>query len=173
VPDPQGPLARLGRYWNWKCAALSMGVRGALFFTTNLPAGTRAALLALATDMAFRGALAGCFGALIQALSAWRRRRLATMVTLAAVPAASHAVEALVHWRAGTPLLAVSMAASVSLTLLTTTFDLFAMRRRAFLTGPDGDSLWSDLRRLIPLLIAFASVPFAWLGRHLPRRIPG
>ncbi len=159
--------ARLGAWWNWKCALLSTAIRGVLFFATNLPAGLHAAELALATDITFRALLAGTFGALIQALATWRRRRLATAITMIAIPVASHGVEWLVHWRAGTALLTLSVVASVSLTLVTTAFDLFAMRRHTLVTGAGGESFWQDLRRLPVLIASFLAAPVRLVAGRL------
>jgi hypothetical protein len=47
------------RRWNWKCALLSSIVRALIFFCVNLAAGLHAALGALLTDLAFRGAASG------------------------------------------------------------------------------------------------------------------
>lgn len=150
---------RVGYVWNWKCALLSAAVRGVLFFTVNLSAGLHAAEYAALTDLTFRAFLSGTFGALIQALAAWRRQKLGTLITLVAIPAASHAVEFLVHSRAGTARLTLSVMASVSLTLVTSAFDLFAMRRHALLTGAGALPLWDDLARMPALIAGFLALP--------------
>jgi hypothetical protein len=152
-------LDAVGPWWNWKCALLSSALRGAIFFSANLTAGAAAARTALLNDLLFRGLLAGTFGALIQRLSTMRRRRLANAITLVGLPVATHLIEAIVHWRAGTARLGLSVVLSVATTVTTTAFDLFAMRRRTFIVGRDSQSLGRDLLHMPRLIAAFLAVP--------------
>lgn len=63
------------------------------------------------------------------------------------LPAVSHGLELVVHWIRGTPELALSIAASVLLTCVSTAFNLFAMRRGIFVVGDGQRSIVDDLRR--------------------------
>jgi len=159
-------LRAIGPWWNWKCAFLSSLLRGGVFVATTLPAGADAALAALANDLVFRGALAGVFGALIERLSTWPRRSLANAITLVVLPLAAHVVEVAVHWRRGTPRLGLALVASVSVTLVSTAFNLFAMRRRTFVVGGAARSLRADLSALPSLFGAFLMFPFRSWGRR-------
>jgi hypothetical protein len=65
-------------------------------------------------------------------------------------------VEFTVHWLAGTPVLAPSIAASVALSALSTLFNLFAMRQGVLVVTVPARSLWDDVRRLPLLYVRFA-----------------
>jgi hypothetical protein len=161
------PLAdRLARWWNWKCALLSCGLRGVIFFSTNLPEGLPAAGRALAHDLLFRCVVAGAFGAVIQRTTHWARRDRANLVTLVVLPVSSHLIEGLVHWHAATPRLGMSLFASIGTTAFSTAFDLYAMRHKTFLTGSQGQSFFHDLRGLPVLVVGFLTAPLRWLGRR-------
>src|SRR5262249_37591582 len=116
------PAERLVRRWNWKSAILSTAIRSSLFFATNLGAGLDAARSALVTELAFRGATAGFYGALTQALRDARPAWTGTLAALIVLPIVAHSVEWLVHWLRGTVRLAESIAASVALSVLSTSF---------------------------------------------------
>jgi hypothetical protein len=47
--------------------------------------------------------------------------------------------------------------ASIGFSVVTTTFNLFAMRRGALIVGPGKQSLASDLRRMPALMLGFAA----------------
>jgi hypothetical protein len=132
--------------WNWKAALLSSLYRGGLFFAVNLGSGVHSALGAMFAEFAYRGATAGFYGALTQAASRSGPRRAAAVA--AGIVLLSHGVEFTVHWLRGTPNLRGSIAASACFTLLSTLFNLHAMRRGVLVTGSQGASLWADLRAL-------------------------
>ncbi len=149
------PIDRLLTRWNWKSAVLSAAIRSTLFFAANAGAGVAAARAAFVTELVFRGATSGFYGTVTQALRDVRPARHATAAAVVAVPLVAHALETLVHWSRGTARLTESIALSVAFTILSTAFNLFAMRRGALLVGGEGSSLWGDLRRTPLLLGAF------------------
>jgi hypothetical protein len=62
----------------------------------------------------------------------------------------------------GTPNLRTSLIASVSFTVLSTLFNLYAMRRGALLVGAEGGSVGADFRRMPRLITGFlAAGPIA------------
>jgi hypothetical protein len=164
------PVPRLVRRWNWKSALLSSIVRSALFFWANLDAGAAAARAALLTELLLRGTTAGFYGALTQAFRPARPEWAGTLAALLVLPAASHLGEFGVHWLGGTPRLAASIGASVTFTVVSTAFNLFAMRRGALIVGAGSDSIWSDLRRTPRLLVAFVGVGCGAIHRIIRRR---
>jgi hypothetical protein len=137
--------------WNWKSALMSSICRATLFLIVNLPAGLIPGLRAMLTEFVFRGTVSGVLGSLTQAFS----RAKHPWVALLLLPTLGHTAEFLVHRAAGTPLLAKSIAASVAFSMLTTAFNLFAMRRGVLVVGADEQSLRADLRRLPGLIAAF------------------
>jgi hypothetical protein len=141
--------------WNYKSAVMSALLRAPIFFTANLTAGTDAAVAAFVTEFCFRFATAGFYGALTQAFRRVEPALRGTIAALVVVPGVAHALEFLVHWARGTPELAASIGASIAFTVLSTSFNLFAMRRGALVVGHGSASLVTDLRRMPRLVLSF------------------
>lgn len=150
--------------WNYKSAIVSSMCRAPLFFVTNLPAGLDAALGAMWAEFLFRFLAAGVYGALTQAFRRVEPPVAATMTVMVLLPVLGHSAEFLMHWLRGTPFLGESIAVSVAFTVLSTAFNLFAMRRGALITGDGSRSLWHDLARMPALvadfLLSWRSRPF-------------
>lgn len=151
----QHPWRYVGRRWNYKSAIMSGCVRGGLFFVVNVTGGMEAALGALSAEFCLRFLTAGYYGALTQAFRRVEPEPQAVISALIFVPALGHVLELIVHSARGTPNLEVSIGTSMAFTLLSTSFNLFAMRRGAFATGPGSQSLLNDLLRLPTLLVSF------------------
>jgi len=146
--------------WNWKSALFSSLCRGFLFFFANLHVGLNAASGAMLTEFAYRGVTAGFYGAVTQAFrSAEPRRRAALMVALG-VPLASHAIEFTIHWLRGTADLRTSISASVVFTVLSTLFNLHAMRKGVLVVGDGGKPLDADFRSLPGAIASFVASGF-------------
>jgi hypothetical protein len=141
--------------WNYKSAVLSAICRAPIFFAANLTAGLDAAAAAFMTEFVFRLATAGFYGALTQAFRRVEPPVLGTLGAVALLPAIAHSLEFIVHWQRGTSELRTSIVASMAFTVLSTSFNLFAMRRGALIAGEGGAPLLSDLRRMPKLLISF------------------
>jgi len=149
--------------WNYKSAVMSSSFRALLFLFKNLAAGPEAAVAAMSVEFVFRFATAGLYGALTQAFRHAEPARAATLAAMVLLPLMGHSLELAVHWLRGTPRLAASITASVVFTVLSTAFNLFAMRRGALIVGAGSRSLWHDLSRMPALLAAFL---FSWRSRH-------
>jgi hypothetical protein len=145
--------------WNWKSAVASTVCRAALFFAINLPAGLDAAVVAMQVELLYRAVAAGFYGSLTQYFSRLHQERQATWTALLVVPGLAHLVEGGVHAWAGTPQLAWSLAGSITFSIITTRFSLFAMRRGVLTVGSGSASCWQDLRALPALVVAFFRVP--------------
>jgi hypothetical protein len=148
--------------WNYKSAVVSSAWRAPMFFVTNLPAGLAAALGAMWAEFLFRFVAAGFYGALTQAFRRVHPPAAATVTVMVLLPLIGHTLEFLVHWARGTPHLGASMVTSVMFTGLSTTFNLFAMRRGALIAGAGSRPLWSDLARMPALMAAFLT---SWRSR--------
>jgi hypothetical protein len=148
----QHPVENVLRKWNWKSAVLSSALRAILFFTTNLSAGMHAALAALCTDLAFRGVSSGFYGALTEAVRDVEPPWAAAVTVMLILPLVNHSLELLVHWLRGTHNLAASILSSIALTVFSTLFNLYAMRRGVLIVGAGRRSLARDLLH-IPRLI--------------------
>jgi hypothetical protein len=160
----------LVRTWNWKSAVFSSTLRAGIFFSTNLTAGWRAATGAMMAEFIYRAATAGFYGAITQAFRRAEPPWTAGVVVMILLPVSSHSVELAVHLLRGTPKLAASLIASVGMTIVSTLFNLYAMRRGALVVGQEGKSVRSDLRRMPRLICGFvAAGPVAlyrWARRH-------
>ena len=149
------PKQRLLRLWNWKAALLSACVRGTVFFCVNIGAGLGAAIGAMCLEAALYATVAGFFGATIQAFRRARPVWAAAMTLMLFMPAVDHTLEYALHYANGTKKLAASIAASVSLSMLSSVFNLFAMRRGILIVGDERASLIDDLRRLPRVIFDF------------------
>lgn len=138
--------------WNYKAAITSAVSRAGLFFTINLSAGWRSAVMALVIEFGYRFLMSGFYGALTQAFRQAHPPAVATAVAMAVVPGVSHALELLLHLAAGTPELGRSIVASVTMSMLTTSFNVWLMRRGVMVVGPGARPLLDDLRRIPHLL---------------------
>ena len=150
--------------WNYKSAILSSLIRSSLFFGANLGAGTEAATAAMATELVLRFSTAGFYGALTQAFRRVEPPLYGTLGALVLLPAFAHSLELAVHWWRGTPELVASIGASVAFTVLSTAFNLFAMRRGVLIVGEGGGSLLSDLSRMPGLVVSFIGLAVAREG---------
>mgnify|MGYP003351132788 CR=1 FL=1 len=117
----------------------------------------------MAAELGFRFATAGLYGALTQAFRHVEPARTATITVMILLPLTGHSLEWLVHWLRGTPHLATSITASMAFTALSTAFNLFAMRRGAFIVGEGSRPLLQDLARTPALLAAFV---VSWRSRR-------
>lgn len=156
------PFEYLIRRWNWKSALTSALMRGGIFFTANLSAGLNAAVAVLLTEFVFRTLTSGFYGAIIQAFRRAEPAWAAALTTMVLLPLCNHSLEFMIHWTRGTPKLARSMIASVCFTILSTLFNLYAMRKGALVVGEGRQSLWQDMKAMPGLIASFlAIVPVA------------
>lgn len=144
----RNPGELLVRRWNWKSALWSSLCRSTLFFAVNFAAGWEAAMWAMAAEFAYRSVAAGFYGALTQSFRHVEPRWQGMVVATAVLITVSHSIELGIHWLRGTPNLWASIAASCCFTLISTLFNLHAMRRGVLVTGRDGHGLLTDLRLL-------------------------
>jgi hypothetical protein len=149
------PLRHLVRRWNWKSALLSSLFRATIFFFTNLISGWNAAVGAMLTELVFRGATSGFYGAITESFSEARPAWAATAAAMVALPCMAHSLEFLVHWLRGTPKLGLSIGTSMIFTAFSTAFNLYAMRRGVLTTNGKSGSLLGDLSRIPSLLLSF------------------
>jgi len=145
----------LARAWNWKAAVVSSLCRASIFFLANLSAGLEAAMAAMQVEFLYRAVAAGFYGSLTERFARARSERHATWAAMIVVPGIAHLVELGIHLWAGTPMIGWSLAGSVAFSLLTTRFNLFAMRRGVMTVGRGSATVWQDLRAMPAMLAAF------------------
>ena len=146
--------------WNWKSSLFSSLCRGALFFAMNLTAGLNAAAAAMVLEFVYRSITAGFYGAVTQQFRRAEPRWLASLIVGAGVPAFSHTTEIVIHWLRKTPNLRSSIAASVAFTVVTTLFNLHAMRHGVLVVGDGSRSIGSDLRAVPRTIWTFITSGF-------------
>ncbi len=149
------PRRRLLLCWNWKTALLSACVRGSLFFVANAGAGIGEAVSAMGVEAALFATLSGFYGALAQAFRLAQPAWAATMTIMGLMPAINHSLEYALHYASGTERLGAGVAASVSLSIISAMFNLFAMRRGVLIVGDERASLIDDLRRMPRVVFDF------------------
>jgi hypothetical protein len=105
-------------------------------------------MAAMSVELLYRGFSAGFFGALTQAFRQAQPAWLATVTALILIPLTSHSFEFAIHAARGTPKLITSIVSSVVFTIISTLFNLYAMRRGVLIVGSGGRSLRADFRAL-------------------------
>ena len=103
----------------------------------------------------YRAVAAGFYGSLTQYFAQLHAERRATWAATLIVPGVAHLVELGVHAWAGTPVLGWSVAGSIAFSMMSTRFNLFAMRRGALTVGHGSASWWQDLRAMPAMVAAF------------------
>ena len=146
--------------WNWKSAIFSSTIRAGIFFATNLTAGWRAATGAMLAEFAYRAITAGFYGAMTQAFREAEPEWAAAVTVMLLMPAVSHTIELAVHLLRGTPNLLTSLTASVIFTMVSTQFNLYAMRRGVLIVGDGAHSTTNDLRQIPALIGGFVTLWF-------------
>jgi hypothetical protein len=144
VGDLRRHPERLLREWNWKSAVVSASTRASIFFLANLQSGRAAAWAAFVTEICLRLTTSGFYGGLTQALGRVEPEWQAMLAAMLVLPLLSHGLEFVVHALRGTPELVTSMLASVCFTVLSTSFNVFAMRRGVLITGRGSQPLYRD-----------------------------
>ena len=164
------PYEHLVRRWNWKSAVTSTIIRGAIFFTVNLSAGSDAAVSALLTEFGYRALLSGVIGSVTQTLRKCQPAWAATLSASIVLPAFTHLVEFTVHSIRGTPRLAAGVAASIAFTVLAVLFNLYAMRHGVFLVDQDQKSLLQDFAAMPKIIAGFVAAGPIALWRPVRRK---
>jgi hypothetical protein len=78
------------------------------------------------------------------------------------MPTINHTLEYALHYASGTEKLTAGVTASISLSIVSAMFNLFAMRRGVLIVGDERASLIDDLRRMPRVVFDFVmAVPRA------------
>ena len=144
--------------WNWKSSLFSSIFRALVFLCANLTAGWRAATGAMLAEFVYRAISAGFYGAITQAFREAEPAWAASLVATVLVPLISHSIELTIHILRGTPKIITSIIASICFTIVSTLFNLYAMRRGALVVGDGGETVTSDLKRVPALISGFVAV---------------
>ncbi len=112
----------------------------------------------------FRTVTSGFYGTLTQTLGEVEPEWQGTLCAAILLPAFSHSLEFLVHWLRHTPNLRSSLISSISFTVFSTLFNVYAMRRGTLIVGEGAPTLAADFRALPRLIGSFllAIVRLPW-----------
>lgn len=89
------------------------------------------------------------------------------LLLLVVLPAITLALDALLHYLVRTPNLVAGVAASLAVSVLSSAFNWYSMRRGTLLVGPKARPFTSDVASLPILIARFLSEPFVLLWRAL------
>jgi hypothetical protein len=151
------PIKLLFWRWNWKSAFFAGLFRGSMYFFTHLSEGWRAALGAMGVEFVFRVIHGGISGSLVQSLRKASPIWMATLFVMVLLPLYSHTVEYTLHTLNGDLNRTKSLAISISFSIISALFNLFAMRRGVMITGKDAEneSLWADMKKFPRIVVDF------------------
>jgi len=131
--------------WNWKAAVLSAAIRG-LVYAIALARHPEAVLRGAGIELAFRVAVGGCWGSLVQALRNARPAWLAGLVAAAVLPTAAQTMEFAALQLGGATHLKTAMVVSTIFNAGSAMVSFLLMRRGLLLTGAGTATLASDFR---------------------------
>ena len=168
------PVEMLVYRWNWKAALMSGVMRSMIYLFTHLKEGWRAALGAMSVEFIFRVIVSGASGSLVQAFHNAAPVWLATLCVMIMLPAFSHMIEFTLHTLNGDVNKGKAIVISITFSILSAIFNLFAMRRDALLVKDDrAQSLGSDLAKMPAIVGEFMFYPLFWLWRRYKKKVDG
>jgi hypothetical protein len=158
------PVEMLIWRWNWKAALFSGVLRSMIYLFTHLKEGWRAALGAMSIEFFFRLIVSGASGSLVQAFHNAAPVWLATLCIMIMLPAFSHTIEFTLHTLNGDINKGKALIISITFSIISAIFNLFAMRRDALLVKDNrAQSLGQDLAQMPKILGEFVFYPLIWL----------
>ena len=161
------PIEMLVWRWNWKAALFSGVLRSMIYFFTHLKEGWRAALGAMSVEFFFRLIVSGASGSLVQAFHNAQPVWLATLCVMIMLPAFSHMIEFTLHTLNGDVNKGMAIIISISFSIVSAVFNLFAMRRDALLVkDARAQSLGQDIVQLPKIVAEFMFYPLIWFWRR-------
>lgn len=165
------PLEMLVWRWNWKAALFSGLMRSSIYLATHIQHGWRAALGAMSVEFVFRVIVSGAFGSLVQAFHKATPLWLGTLCVMVMLPGIAHLIEFTLHTINGDQSKGSAIIISVSFSIISMIFNLFAMRRGTLLVKDENQqSLWQDLKQFPAIIAEFIAYPFIWLWRKTKKK---
>jgi hypothetical protein len=166
------PVEMLVYRWNWKAAVLSGIMRSMIYLFTHLKEGWRAALGAMSVEFIFRLIVSGASGSLVQAFHRATPVWLATLCVMLLLPGFSHMIEFTLHTLNGDVNKGKAIMISITFSIVSAIFNLFAMRRNTLLVKDnEAQSFGRDMARM-PLIVGeFMFYPIIWLWRKSKKKV--
>jgi hypothetical protein len=159
------PVRSFVSCWNWKAAILSCILRVPIYVATTFKFGWRAITVAGLVEAMFAACVAGVYAALTQAIRYAEPQSMVGAILLIALPGITLAFDALIHYVMQTPNLAMGILVSLVVSVLSSAFNWYSMRRGTLLMGPASHSFGRDLVALPVLIARFVAEPVIQLRR--------
>jgi len=153
--------------WNWKSALFAAINRGTIFFIATMKRGRLEMSVAVLVEILFSCATAGIYAAFTQAMRFARPEWLGACVVALVIPAALYGVDYFAHVWTGMHHVRPAVTFATGLSVVSTLFNLFIMRRGAMVVGEGSQPLWRDLIRIPLLIVQFVIAGPLWLWRVL------
>lgn len=166
------PIEMLVYRWNWKAAVLSGIMRSMIYLVTHIKEGWRAALGAMSVEFAFRVVTSGASGSLVQAFHRAQPVWLSTLCVMFLLPAISTIIEFTLHTLNGDVNKGKAIIISITFSILSAIFNLFAMRRNALLVkDKDQQSFLTDIVKMPRIVGEFMFYPIVYLWRKSKKKV--
>ncbi len=157
------------RRWNWKSALTSSLTRGLIFLLANLTAGWRAAVGAMTAEWIFRALTSGFYGAITQTMGEVEPAWQGSLMAMVLLPLISHSLEFGLHYARGTARLKTSIISSILFTVISTLFNVYAMRRGTMVVGEGTQSFGADMKAMPRVIGGFVLAVPMQIVRSLRR----
>jgi hypothetical protein len=157
------PVYYFIQHWNWKSALFGAINRGTIFFVATMKRGRVEMSVAVLVEILFTCATAGIYAAFTQAMRFAKPEWLAASVVALVIPGALYGVDYFAHVWTGMHNVRPAVGVATALSVVSTLFNLFIMRRGAMVVGEGSQPLWRDLIRIPRLIVQFLAAGPVWL----------
>ncbi len=151
------------RHWNWKSALFGTINRGTIFFVATMKRGRMEMSVAVLVEILFTCATAGIYAAFTQAMRFAEPAWLGACVVALVIPGALYSADYFAHVWTGMHYVRPAVGVATGLSVVSTLFNLFIMRRGAMVVGEGSQPLWRDLIRIPGLIVQFLVAGPVWL----------
>jgi hypothetical protein len=166
------PIEMLIFRWNWKAAVLSGTMRSMIYLVTHIKQGWRAALGAMSIEFVFRVIVSGASGSLVQSFHRAQPVWLSTLCVMFLLPAISTIIEFTLHTLNGDVKRGQAIIISITFSILSAIFNLFAMRRNALLVkDKDQQTFARDMAKMPSIVAEFMFYPIVYLWRKSKKKV--
>lgn len=156
--------------WNWKSALFGAFNRGTIFLVATMKRGRMEMSVAVVVEILFTCATAGIYAAFTQAMRFAEPEWLAAGVVALAIPGALYGADYFAHVWTGMHNVRPAVGFATGLSVVSTLFNLFIMRRGAMVVGEGSQPLWRDLIRIPGLIVQFLVAGPVWLWNLITGR---
>ena len=164
------PFYHFIRHWNWKSALFGAINRGTIFLVATMKRGRVEMSVAVLVEILFTCATAGIYAAFTQAMRFAEPEWLGASVVALVIPGALYGADYFAHIWTGMHNVRPAVGFATGLSVVSTLFNLFIMRRGAMVVGEGSQPLWRDLLRIPGLIVQFLIAGPLRLWRIIFRR---